>query len=344
MYIYPEFDLILKKKTNCPICNNCEFKNIMRLFDDRYGEPNIYSISKCTKCNHLTTLPRIKNKDLSKLYSNFYPRKDLTANIILQEAKAENRKFSKILRWLNGTNNQGQFFIKKNQSMLDIGCGSGVSLIEAANMGGHGFGVEADPNIKSLAEQLNLDIFIGDFRKDTYNDKIFDLVVMNQVLEHIPEPNKYLEIIKDKMSSQSTLIVSFPNTKSFWRYISGKKWINWHVPYHLHHFNDINFERMAKNCGFKIIKKKTITPNIWTIMQIRAFFKTTKVGEKSNLWNEVYLNKKYNKNNNYKNLILIPIKILLKLNIQFMIIFFNRIIDILGRGDSLIFFLILEKA
>tara|TARA_B100000989_G_C19484892_1_gene446949 strand:+ start:102 stop:1100 length:999 start_codon:yes stop_codon:yes gene_type:complete len=330
----------LKKNIKCPICNNCEFKQLSRLFDDRYGEPNIYSISKCTSCNHLITIPRIKNKDLSSLYGNFYPRKDLSPDRILQEAKAENSKFSKIIRWLKGTNNQGQFFIRKNQFMLDIGCGSGVSLIEASNLGATAFGVEADPNIKYLAEKLKLNIFIGDFDKDTYFGKNFDLIVMNQVIEHIPEPSDFLKIIKGKMTRESILVVSFPNTKSFWRYISGNKWINWHVPYHLHHFNAFNFERMSKNCGFKIINKKTITPNIWTILQIRTFFNTYKKGEKNKLWNKVYLNKKNIKN---KTKILFNFRIIIKFICQLLITFINRIIDVIGKGDSLIFFLKLEK-
>ena len=333
----------MKRKIKCPICNNCDFNNISRLFDDRYGEPNIYSISKCTRCNHLITLPRIRNNDLSNLYGNFYPRKNLTPDSIIKEANSENSRFSKILRWLKGTNNQGQFFIKKDQSMLDIGCGSGVSLIEATNMGANAYGVEADPNIKSLAEKLNLNIFIGNFDKKTYYGKTFDLIVLNQVIEHIPEPKNLLEIIKERMSSKSKLIISFPNTKSFWCYISGKKWINWHVPYHLHHFDDNNFERMAKECGFKIINKKTITPNIWSIMQIRALFKSEKIGKKSKLWNQSYLNKKEKKEKKEKTKIFNHCKNILKVMLNFLITFINRIIDILGKGDSLIFFLILDK-
>ena len=105
-------------------------------------------------------------------------------------------------------------------------------------------------------------------------------------------------------------------------------------------FDDINFERMVKECGFKIINKKTITPNIWTVMQIRALFKSEKIGEKSKLWNKSYLNKKGGKE---KIKILKYFKNILKLILHFLITFINRTIDILGKGDSLIFFLILEK-
>ena len=97
---------------------------------------------------------------------------------------------------------------------------------------------------------------------------------------------------------------------------------------------------MVKECGFKIINKKTITPNIWTVMQIRALFKSEKIGKKSKLWNKSYLNKKGGKE---KIKILKYFKNILKLILNFLITFINRTIDILGKGDSLIFFLILEK-
>ena len=58
-----------------------------------------------------------------------------------------------------GTNNQGQFYTKKDDLFLDIGCGSGVSLIEARNLGAKPFGLEADPNVKVIGKTLNLNIF-----------------------------------------------------------------------------------------------------------------------------------------------------------------------------------------
>ena len=56
----------------CPVCNNFEFKKVFNLYDDRYGEPNLYSIKECLKCGHYCTYPRIKNEELSNLYGNFY--------------------------------------------------------------------------------------------------------------------------------------------------------------------------------------------------------------------------------------------------------------------------------
>ena len=61
----------------CPICDNFIFNKLINLYDDRYGEPNLYSLKECTKCGHYCTFPRIKNNQLPSLYGNFYPRKIL---------------------------------------------------------------------------------------------------------------------------------------------------------------------------------------------------------------------------------------------------------------------------
>ena len=139
----------------CPICDNFSFKKILNLHDDRYGEPNLYSIKECKECGHYCTFPRIKNERLTNLYGTYYPRKNIDLKSIVQEAQNERYKFSRFFRWLKGTNNQGQFYAKKDDLFLDIGCGSGVSLIVAENLGAKAFGLEADPNIKIIGKTLN---------------------------------------------------------------------------------------------------------------------------------------------------------------------------------------------
>tara|TARA_B100000212_G_C27382579_1_gene537754 strand:- start:906 stop:1907 length:1002 start_codon:yes stop_codon:yes gene_type:complete len=332
------------KTIKYPICNSNEFVKFRNLFDDRYGKPNIYVISKCLCCSHLITNPRIKSEDLPNLYKNFYPRKNLTCKSILEEAEKEQARFSEIFRWLKGASNQGQFYVKKNQSMLDIGCGSGLSLIEAANQAAYAYGIEADPNIRNIAKKLNLEIFIGELDEFTFKNKKFDLRVINQVIEHIQEQNNFLKVVKNKMSKKSSLIISFPNTKSFWRFISREKWMNWHVLYNLHHFNANNFIRMVNKCGFRIIKQNTITPNISTLMQIRTYLQKRKVGQKSKLWitdTKTKGNMKLNKNTKF-----LPFysKIIIKFFIEFIIIIINRIIDMICKGDSLVFFLKPEES
>ena len=67
----------------CPICDNFTFNKLINLYDDRYGEPNLYAIKECTECGHYCTFPRINNKNLPSLYGKYYPRKNENSISIL---------------------------------------------------------------------------------------------------------------------------------------------------------------------------------------------------------------------------------------------------------------------
>lgn len=46
--------------------------------------------------------------------------------------------------------------------------------------------------------------------------------------------------------------------------------MKWHVPYDLHHFSRGSFQGVASRLGYEVRFVRTITPNLWTILQIRS--------------------------------------------------------------------------
>ena len=132
-----------------------------------------------------------------------------------------------------GGDNQGQLDVKSGEKMLDIGCGSGLSLLIARSKGAEVYGVEADPNVQPLAKELGLSIHQGSIHDHPFPGMSFDLVVLNQVIEHIPEPGLALQVIAGRLAPGGRIILVFPNRCSFYRKIFGPRWINWHIPYHL---------------------------------------------------------------------------------------------------------------
>ncbi len=318
---------------SCPVCNNDKFDTFKEVFDDRYGEPNKYQLAKCKQCNHISTYPRINKKDIGKLYEKYYPRKDITYEETLNKAKKNYSSISNFVNWFNGTNNQGHLYAKKGELVLDIGCGDCSSLIEIKKLGAKAFGIEADNNVKPIAETLNLKVHFGSIEDNPFKEKKFDLIVMNQVIEHLPEPDKCLELIKKRLSKKGKIIFVCPNKNSFWQKITGIKWINWHIPYHLHHFDKNSFEKMTNKCGLKITNFQTITPNIWTLIQIRHFFYNPKRGNSNHLWK---IKKVTNIKTKKTKLQIVFVKQILKFIIFICLGFFNRLIDFLGAGDSLL--------
>lgn len=91
----------------------------------------------------------------------------------------------------------------------------------------------------------------------------------------------------------------------------------------------------------KINRINTITPNLWTLLQIRMLFDKVKEGEKNSIWSISVYN---DISINYFSLLKYKITFLKFLIIIIMMIpitIFNRIVDLFGQGDS--YTIVLEK-
>lgn len=268
----------------CPVCGGSELAFWRSAYDDRYGHPESFQLARCKACSHLMTSPRLSEQDLPALYGTYYPRKALTPEMVEQQAHSELAPGARWIRWWLGNDNQGQFQVVPGDRVLDIGCGSGFSLLVARGLGGEAYGVEADPNVGPLAERLHLRIHQGTIQDDPFPGMQFDLVILNQVIEHIPEPGAALEWITKRLAPGGRVMMVFPNRDSFWRRISGLRWINWHIPYHQHHFNKVGFERLASRRGLRTMWSRTVTPNLWTLLQLRVLLGRSVQGQASLIW------------------------------------------------------------
>ena len=317
----------------CSACNGCEHTVLRSVFDDRYGHPATFQLAQCRQCGHVMTLPRLREEDLPELYGTYYPRKALTAELVARQAAQAQTRMSRLSRWWMGGDNQGQLDVKPGEKMLDIGCGSGLSLLIARSKGAEVYGVEADPNVHPLAKELGLSIHQGSIHDHPFPGMSFDLVVLNQVIEHIPEPGLALQVIAGRLAPGGRIILVFPNRSSFYSKIFGPRWINWHIPYHLHHFNLSGFKKMAERYGLKLVCHRTITPNIWTFLQFRAVLKKPIQGQASPVWavTEAVPVGAVSRNK--------PLHITLKILIAPLLLgvfgVVNRCVDLLGQGDCL---------
>lgn len=269
---------------DCPVCSETSADVLRRVYDDRYGEPRLFNLVRCKRCGHVMTSPRLAESDLGALYSTYYPRKHVSVEGLKHEASRSVMPAARWRRWWTGTDNQGQYAVRPGELMLDIGCGSGLSLLEAKAMGADVRGIEADPNVRRIADELGLRIHIGSLLEEPFESEQFDLVVLNQVIEHVPHPALTLDCLRSRLRRGGRIVLVFPNVESLWCRLFGESWINWHVPYHLHHFSRSGFRRMAERLGYEVRSVRTVTPNLWSILQIRASRNRVEPGKPSSIW------------------------------------------------------------
>jgi SAM-dependent methyltransferase len=259
-------------------------EHLSSMFDDRYGCPGSFSVRRCPGCLQLQTVPLLSDAELPALYATYYPRRQIDIDALLRQVGEPGVPRARIGRWWSGTDNQGQYAAKPGMTVLDYGCGAGLSLLELRKLGADGYGLEADPNVRQVVDALKLRIHIGSIDDDPFPGVRFDLIVLNQVLEHIPQPDRLLAKLTARLNAGGQVALSFPNSASFYARRFGRDWINWHIPYHLHHFNLRSTRLFFARHGWRIVSLRTITPNLWTVLQLRAPVERTSMGTPNPMW------------------------------------------------------------
>lgn len=319
---------------SCIICHATTSPVYNNLFDDRYGAFGKHTIYRCRGCGFGRTIPGLAKDEISRFYSKYYPLLSVDPTVLKKAIHIPSR----VILWLKGNDNTTHFHIKPFSTVLDIGSGTGLSLLEIGKIGGRAYGVEPDPNAQRIAKKLHLTVFQGFVTDDPFPKFKFDYITASQVLEHDPTPSSFLIAAKNKLKKNGQIILGFPNMDALYRKIFGRRWLHWHVPFHLNFFTQKSLALLAKSAGLKIVKIRTITPNLWTILQLRMLFSETREGKPNPIWIPDKTKSKGNKalNNLLMNIymILLPVG-----NIGIMII--NRIVDLLGLGES--FLVYLEK-
>lgn len=269
----------------CMICGGNTLLFQSGLFDDRHGYPGFFSIRRCEACGHGHLSPAPNVSDLEKIYTDYYPRRDLNADLIRKFAWYHGTFFHRVKSYLKGLRVNAHLHAMAGERVLDVGCGGGVSLLELKNLGAEAFGTEFDRNVEPIARELGLNIHFGGIDSLPMPDRLFDRVTLSQVFEHISDPGAFLREVRPKMSAAGQVVMAFPNIQGLLGRLSGRRWINWHVPYHLHFFTVNSLRRTLELAGFKLDSVETITPTEWFKLQLMDLVLLPAPGKPNPTWN-----------------------------------------------------------
>jgi SAM-dependent methyltransferase len=72
--------------------------------------------------------------------------------------------------------------------LLDVGCGVGLLLQTAREAGWTPVGVDISPWPVEYARSRKLEAHLGELSEDRFEPESFDVIVLNHVVEHVPDP------------------------------------------------------------------------------------------------------------------------------------------------------------
>ena len=264
---------------NCPVCSSANTRYVQNVHDDRYGYPGKFSLMCCPNCHHVYLDCALKPTQLGKLYTNYYPRKSFE----LAQYKPHEEK-SGLDAWINGLNSSAFRRVPKHVRVLDVGCGFGESLGYHAARGCDVYGVEADENIKRVADKFGFKVHVGLFDPELYEPAFFDYVTMDQVIEHVTDPLETFRGIAKVLKPGGVAVLSTPNANGWGAKIFRNRWINWHAPYHSQFFSKKSLQLAAEQAGLKVTTIQTVTSSSWLLYQWIHLFTYPQPGMPSAFW------------------------------------------------------------
>lgn len=137
--------------------------------------------------------------------------------------------------------------------LLDVGAGAGLLLSQAKRRGWEVHGVELSSFGPLFARtHFGLDIIEGRLEEAAYEDSMFDVVVLQDTIEHVPDPRSLLVEIRRILRTGGALVISTPNYDGMGRRVFGTSW-GMISPYeHLALFTVESLTSALKKTGFVV--------------------------------------------------------------------------------------------
>ncbi len=141
------------------------------------------------------------------------------------------------------------------KDILDIGSGRGFMLYYLKKYYNYkrAAGTQISKNaVEFSRNKLGLEIFDRDMLELTLNNKSFDIITIWHVLEHVAEPERYVEKIFNLLKDNGKLIIEVPNFNSWTRALTNRHWLSLDLNYHITFFTPKSLSLLLKKYGFKI--------------------------------------------------------------------------------------------
>jgi SAM-dependent methyltransferase len=228
------------------VCDGTERRIRFRgLVDLEYGlDVPPLDIVECPGCGLLSLDPMPSAEVLNGFYTPDYAniRLESEGGLRSRLARLHDRRLVRRLARLAGP----------QARVLDVGCSAGQLLGAMKEMmpGWRAEGLESAPAAVEAGRARGRDIFLGTLDRAPFAPESFDFVVLNHVIEHVPDPAAMLRGAARLLRPGGSIYVETPNIRCLDFRLFGRYWGGIHFPRHTVLFSDRNILPLFRACGF----------------------------------------------------------------------------------------------
>jgi len=192
--------------------------------------------------------------------------------------KDKNNWFDKLYNLIRNHSFRYKYRLIKKQhphakSLLDYGTATGDFLEFMTKETFSVSGVEPNKKARTIAnERLDNKVAVSIDELDNR----FDVITLWHVLEHVPEPEKLIEKLKERLQPNGIILVAVPNFKSYDAGFYGKYWAAYDVPRHLWHFSANAVQKLFNRHKMELIAQKPLYFDSFYVSLLSEQYKTGK--------------------------------------------------------------------
>jgi len=282
-----------KELVNCPLCDSSKAINMLDLNCGNFDNSTLYQtvkVNACKKCGHVYN--RLSSDDivgLLKYYNEEYAPTNMGSTDKTGDRPGSNDK-----------NTLGRYdqlydalskYINNDVRVLDIGCAMGGFLDYLHAKGIKSLsGIDPAKKYVNYAKQKgNYTIKLGSAESIPFEDNSFDLLVMDEVLEHLVEPRKAFQEARRVLVDGGLFCIGVPDASRYDKtYFFDFFWFL--MREHIQHFDIEHIKLLAESEGFELVgfsksetlmmSEKMILPNLNVILRLTGKRNEIKVTKK----------------------------------------------------------------
>lgn len=256
--------LVEFEKTSCTLCNSDSGSIIARSRDYEYEttEKEICFV-RCSECGHVYMTPRPTQGSAHLIYpGNYYTLGDQGSKLsdrIIHRLKTIVLKYR--VRDLVAS-------LPSNAAVLEAGAGDAALSIAISehrpDLEVTALDLQFSDNTKARLHQLNISAIESPLETADL-DRKYDLIIMNQLIEHLWQPTSALKRLHRHTRPGGLISISTPSTEGYDRkWFSDGTWGGYYAPRHLNLFSPDTLNQLLNGCGFRVISSKPLTaPLVW---------------------------------------------------------------------------------
>lgn len=282
----------------CPICNSNKSIELLNLDGGKLDNSMLYNtikIVECKNCGHVyNELYNGEENDLIEYYNIEYASSNLSSMVEnIGDRPGSNNEFT--------INRYEQLFkmisrnLTKDSRILDVGCAKG-GFLDFLNKKGFKnlFGIDVIKQyVDYCKDHYNYNIKLGTVYSIPHEDDSFDVIILDQVIEHLINVREAIVEIKRVLSKGGYLCIGIPDASRY----KDSHFFDYYMflmKEHVQHFDLEHLQMLLNQESFDLesftkseipmMSDKMVLPNLYAVFYLNKRRKYFKLGNEIKLY------------------------------------------------------------